>query len=155
MDSRFQNRLADPVHRVVSHSRKHASRKCSQIRLGSARASRTEWGASPQTCTDCFHHTVDAIIAETAGGAPTETRRGACALRYVLNIRAKGLCMALSMLLATMGCLALAGCATSQKAGAAPTGPGRGRIDELNLLAVPVAINLDATPGVDGFASNF
>ena len=60
--------------------------------------------------------------------------------------------MALSMLLATMGCLALPGCATSQKAGAAPTGPGRGRIDELNLLAVPVAINLDATPGVDGFA---
>jgi hypothetical protein len=28
---------------------------------------------------------------------------------------------------------------------------GRGTIDEINLLAIPVAVNLDGMPGVDGF----
>ena len=51
----------------------------SQIRPGSARASRAAWGASPQACTDYFHHTVGSVDAATVGEAPTGTREGACA----------------------------------------------------------------------------
>ena len=56
----------------------------SQIRLGSARAPRAAWGASPQACTNYFHHTVGSIDAEPVGEAPTGTRaQGACAPHHL------------------------------------------------------------------------
>ena len=48
-------------------------------------------------------------------------------------------------------CLALAGCATAKRE--SPAQPRtQNAIDELNVVAMPVALNLDAAPGVDGFA---
>ena len=46
----------------------------------------------------------------------------------------------------------LGGCATSRPGGSSSSRSDQTRIDELNLLAMPVAINLDSVPGVDGFA---
>ena len=51
----------------------------SPICPGSARASRADCGAPPQTCTFSSHLTVGTVDAETIGGAPTGTREGACA----------------------------------------------------------------------------
>jgi len=62
----------------------------------------------------------------------------------------------LALCLLTLLCLLLTACAS--KSGA--TSPGsRTTINELNLLAMPVAVNLDDTPGADGvvlklFAAN-
>jgi hypothetical protein len=45
------------------------------------------------------------------------------------------------------------GCATAEKSdrAAAVAAPAQSPIDELNMLAVPVALNLDHLPGLDGF----
>ena len=45
------------------------------------------------------------------------------------------------------------GCVSEPKAGraAAPSISNRGGIQEINLLAIPVALNLDDKPGLDGF----
>ena len=51
----------------------------SHVGPGSARATRAAWGASPQVCTYCFHHTFGPFDAQTVGEAPTGTRGGACA----------------------------------------------------------------------------
>lgn len=48
--------------------------------------------------------------------------------------------------------VALAGCATSMPRRSASARSAQTPIDELNLLAMPVALNLDAVPGVDGVA---
>lgn len=50
--------------------------------------------------------------------------------------------------------LALAGCASTKPNGSdsARFSQPQTRITEINLLAMPVAINLDSVPGVDGFA---
>lgn len=50
--------------------------------------------------------------------------------------------------------LALSGCAISKPSGSPSPGStlSQSRINEINVLAMPVALNLDSEPGVDGFA---
>ncbi|MFO1497711.1 MAG: hypothetical protein U1G07_04840 [Verrucomicrobiota bacterium] len=55
--------------------------------------------------------------------------------------------------LSLVACL-LAGCVSEPKAKAPVShsdGDGGGPIDEINLLAIPVALNMDQNPGLDGF----
>ena len=70
----------------------------SHLGLGSARASRAAWGASPQFCTLGFNHTLDGVDAEAVGeGADVNTRGRVCSpgvrsiwlnssLRYFLRL---------------------------------------------------------------------
>lgn len=44
------------------------------------------------------------------------------------------------------------GCASGQKKSAGESVLQEGPVDELHLLAIPVALNFDQVPGVDGFA---
>ncbi|MBI2946413.1 MAG: hypothetical protein HYY23_02130 [Verrucomicrobia bacterium] len=54
--------------------------------------------------------------------------------------------------LALVCSVALAGCAAPKPGGSPQSRSNQTRIDELNVLAMPVPLNLDALPGVDGFA---
>jgi hypothetical protein len=62
--------------------------------------------------------------------------------------------VALIWMAAFCSCLLFStGCATAEKSvpPATAAAPARSPIDELNILAVPVALNLDHLPGLDGF----
>jgi hypothetical protein len=50
-----------------------------------------------------------------------------------------------------MGILLLSGCAGRSPKPAAPAATDAGQIDQIRLVAVPVALNLDRRPGLDGF----
>ena len=60
----------------------------------------------------------------------------------------------LGLLLSAFVQLVLVGCASSKanRPAVSHFGVLQAQIDELDLLAMPVALNLDAAPGVDGFA---
>lgn len=50
-----------------------------------------------------------------------------------------------------MGCVLLAGCASGRKFSSGDAGDGR--VTALNVITVPVALNLNQRPGPDGFSA--
>ncbi len=70
-----------------------------------------------------------------------------CRCRHLLGRGRK-----LGLLLLGAALVLTVGCVSGQKKSAGEPIPQQGPVEELHLLAIPVALNFDQVPGVDGFA---